>query len=179
MGNSPIQPDIRAALSTLLNLFLQFAHARSEAYRNELEAQILSIFDSLGATSDRLVQEARTRFETLRDEPSRTALKSNPWENRAKAIVNTRIKRFESLSSNVKLTKGAREMLRIPVIETADLNHDFDGGQLDESLGRILETMKIPDPQRESRYRNSIDVIRALHQNFCNIPPFCSGRRNE
>jgi hypothetical protein len=102
-----------------------------------------------------------------------------PWETRAKAIVNTRIRRFESLSWNIKLTKGAREMLRIPVIETADSNHDFDAGQVDELLDRILETMRVPDPQRESRYRNSIDVIRALHQNFCNIPPFCSGKRNE
>lgn len=177
MGNPPIQPDIRAALATLLDLFLVFARSRSERERERLTSQILDIFESLGTTSEQLVRDARTQFEVLRSEVPPRAPRINQLEASAKDLVKARIRRFESLSWNLKLTKGAKEMLRIPVIETTSLNGTFDASETSESVDRILETMRIQDPsQIHSRNRTSVDVIRSLHQNFCNIPPFCSGR---
>lgn len=179
MGNSPLQPDIRAALATLFELFLAFTRARSQSSRDALESQILSVFASLGATSETLVQDARTQFEFLREEPIREARISSPWESAAKRLVNANIRSFEARTRNIKLTKGARDMLRIPVIETAKLNDEFDSKQIEGSLDKILNTIEVESSKRKSWTRTSIDVIRAFHQNFCNIPPFCAGKQNE
>lgn len=179
MGNPPLRPDIQASIGVLFDLFLDFTRARSIDARLDLERKILAIFERLGATSDRSIDQARERFETLRTELPIQRIR--PFEMSARNLTNARIRRFEKISGNPRLTGSARQMLRIPVIETAELTGHFDEAEVSKSLDRVLESLKdAPTSESEggTRSRTSIAVIRAFYKNFCNIPPFCSGIDN-
>ena len=52
----------------------------------------------------------------------------------------------------------------------------------DQSLHLVAESLREEPHSRSEghgRVRTSIAVIRAYAKNFCNIPPFCSGRSHE
>lgn len=78
--------------------------------------------------------------------------------------------------SDVRLTWGAREMLRIPVIEAIEAQGDVDWAQVDVSIRDIVGSMSESQAERgqPSMFRDSRSVIRAFFKRFCNIPPFCS-----
>lgn len=184
MGNPPIRPNVKSAIARLLELFLVFARARSDNERARLETQILALFEQLGATSEAPIQEARARFEELRSvayesAPRGFARAADEWESNARQLVNARIRSYEM--DGPHLTRGAREMLRIPVIEVAGLNQEFDEAQVSESLDRVLASMREPPRSRaegEGRSRTSVAVIRAFSKNYCSIPPFCAPKTN-
>jgi hypothetical protein len=76
--------------------------------------------------------------------------------------------------SGVRLTRGARDMIVIPIEEAFELRGEISG-ELEQSLLVIFETLvSNPDARdRERRVRSSLSVIRAYAERFCNIPPFC------
>jgi hypothetical protein len=86
----------------------------------------------------------------------------------------------------IRLTAGARDMLLIPIFEAQAQGRFGPPFGPIEFLGREVESLEVilrttsEDPSlydREGRTRSSLSVIRAFWKNFCNIPPFCDGRR--
>lgn len=78
--------------------------------------------------------------------------------------------------SQVNLTRSAREMLVIPVVEVLETEGGIDWDQVDVSIQDIVRTIAEETAQESKVFpmRNSLSVIRAFHRRFCNIPPFCS-----
>lgn len=182
MGNPPLTPDTGDKLSTLLRLFLAYTRARSSEQRSLLEQQILALFESLGATEDTGVIKVRTEFEVMRAELRSQSPQTPRAANNAREFVTSKIHAFENIDANPRLSGPAREMLRIPLSEVANRFGYFDQEQANESLDRILDSIKqSPTSEIEGTEtsRTSIAVIRAFAKNFCNIAPFCSGRRSE
>ncbi len=181
MGNPPLGPDVQASIATLLSLFLAFTRARSTQERAELERQILLAFDRLGATEDRSVLEVRRTFESLRTAAG-TEIRARTLAISARKFTNDRIRRFEETPSSPRLSRGAREILRIPLIEAAERTELFNEEQAAESLDRVLDSVRDPpvsNLEGDNGVRTSTAVIRAIHKNFCSIPPFCNGDSNE
>jgi hypothetical protein len=99
--------------------------------------------------------------------------KSATTERSQRAISRTKLKgviaRAER-ASRVKLSRSARDMLIIPLLEERSRTN------LDEaetSIRAVIDTISVEERGRLGR---AIDVIRAFHERFCNIPPFCSRR---
>ena len=80
-------------------------------------------------------------------------------------------------SNDIRLSWGAREMLIIPVVEIIEKDGSVDWRQVDKSIQSLIETIAndkhMDMPYRYSGTINSLNVIRAFFQRFCNIPPFC------
>jgi hypothetical protein len=179
MANPPLSPDAEAAISALFALFLAYTKARSSRGREELERQILALFESLGAMEHHALIEARATFEGMRSPLVSGGKRARNIADNARDFVTYRIRIFENTPSNPKLSGAAREMLRIPLSEVTSRLGQFDEGQADASLGRILGSMKespTSEIEGDGKLRTSLSVIRAFAKNFCNIPPFCSGK---
>jgi hypothetical protein len=178
MANPQLSPEIEATISSLFRYFLAYTRTRSSGERASLESQILGLFESLGATEHISIREARATFEGIRAEiESRKRPKAIADD--ARDFATYRIRIFENIPSNPKLSGAAREMLRIPLSEATSRVGQFDQEQADESLSRILDSMRespTSEIEGDGRLRTSIAVIRAFAKNFCNIPPFCSGK---
>jgi hypothetical protein len=179
MGNPPLRPDFNATISTLLRRFLAYTRARSTEERARLEREILALFDLLGAADDRAVLEVRAEFDALRAEGSVDSYRIRKVADDARDFATYRIRIFENVPGNPSLTGPARNMLRIPLSEAADRSGHFNEEQAEISISRILDSIrKVPSSEIEGdkKRRTSIAVIRAFAENFCNIPPFCSGK---
>lgn len=76
----------------------------------------------------------------------------------------------------------AGRRLRIPIVELFEAAEYRDGEQADRSIARIVGSLREEPHSLIEGYgplRTSIAVIRAFAINFCNIPPFCSGKEYE
>ena len=180
MGINPLPPDLQSALETLVDLFAQYVAARTVKERRDLHGQILDLFSRLGvASKSPLVRQATERFERISREP---LVKTPPVPtivSEARDFANARLRSYER-SQGLTLSAGARQLLRVPVIETAEFAEHFDPERTDTSLNTVFKTLAdaVPATRAEgnSGFRTSVAVIRAFWENFCNIPPFCSGR---
>lgn len=78
--------------------------------------------------------------------------------------------------AGIEFTRGGRQMLVIPVIETIELDGRVDWAEVRGSINRVAQT--IAEEQGGvfgvGRAATSVSVIRAFFRRFCNIPPFCS-----
>ena len=93
-----------------------------------------------------------------------------------------RLLRFQRIPNIPDLSWGAKELLRIPIIEAFESAEFHNAETTDESLRLVAESLREEPHSRSEghgRLRTSIAVIRAYAENFCNIPPFCSGRNHE
>jgi hypothetical protein len=179
MGNPPLRLDFNATISALLRRFLAYTRARSTEERARLERDILALFDSLGAIEDRTILDVRAQFDALRAEGISERYRIRKFGDEARDFATSRIRIFEKVPGNPSLTGPARNMLRIPLSEAADRTGHFNEEQAEKSLTRVLDSIKkIPASKIEGNgtSRTSIAVIRAFAENFCNIPPFCSGK---
>jgi hypothetical protein len=136
-----------------------------ERLRRILPTEILSVLDTAA-----LIPPRRRRPPTL----------SNGLDATKKQI-NQRLKDAER-GSGIQLTKGARDMLRIPLAEVAGLGGELDYYKVESSLTVLLSAMAEETPESEAegngRIRSSLAVIRSFAKNFCNIPPFCASKRD-
>ena len=177
MANPPLSPDAEGAISALFALFLAYTKARSSDEREELERQILALFESLGAMEHHALLEARATFEGMRSHLVEVAN-----EQGTSQIMHVTLLRIEFAFSKTPLpTQGCRG-LRVdapdPLSEVTSRLGQFDEEQADASPGRILGSMKESPAsgiEGDEKVRTSLSVIRAFAKNFCNIPPFCSG----
>ena len=82
---------------------------------------------------------------------------------------------------NVTLSSGARHSIVTPVLEAQSFGSEVSNAQVEQSIGKIIASAaKYPDPlSGNKRQLTSISVARAIHVNFCNIPPFCSALSGE
>jgi hypothetical protein len=179
MAGSQLSPDLEATISALFNYFLQYARTSSLGERATLEKQILSLFESLGATEHSSIIHARATFDEIRSEIQSRRARPRALATIARDFASNRIRIFESVPTNPKLSGPARELLRIPLAETTSRSGKLNQEQADESLGLILDSMRetpISDIEGDGKIRTSVAVIRAFAKNFCNIPPFCSGK---
>ena len=180
MGTNALPPDLTSLLETLFGLFAAYVAAATVTERDSLHAQILDLFSRLGvAPRSPLVQQAAEIFERIRQEPlvKIPPIPSLPGE--ARDFTNARIRTYER-AQGLTLSTGARQMLRAPIVETAEFANQFDPEQTDRALRTLLATLKDEAPvtyaEGNSSMRTSVAVIRALWKNFCNIPPFCRGK---
>ncbi len=73
-------------------------------------------------------------------------------------------------------------MILIPIIESVEEGERFDAEEVQRSIGQIIdatldETMDEASRGPGRQVKNSQAIIRAFHERFCNIPPFCDRRR--
>jgi hypothetical protein len=179
MAKSPLRPDIDETISALFRRFVAYTRARSPQERALLESQILALFDSLGASDDTSIREARAAFEGIRISPDASSKRVSSVADRARDFATERIRTFERRPSNPKLSKAARDMLRIPLAEVSARTGAFDAEQAGISLDLILSSLREAPTsgiEGDRQGRTSIAVIRGFVENFCNIPPFCSGK---
>jgi hypothetical protein len=179
MGTNALPPDLQSTLEALFELFAAYVAAATVSERDSLHAQILDLFSRLGvAARSPLVRQAEEMFERIRREPLVRIPPIPTMAGRARDFANARLRNYER-SQGLTLSTGARQMLRVPIVETAEFADHFDPGQTDESLGRVLATLKDETPVTNAEgtpnMRTSVAVIRAFWKNFCNIPPFCRG----
>jgi hypothetical protein len=177
MGTNALPPDLQSALERLFALFAAYLAASTNRERRTLQAQIIQLFSTLGAVSDYpVIKQAAATFGRMRQEPATRVARPLTPPVRAQQFVNERLKTLERRYGLV-LSNGARQLLRVPVMETAELREEFDEGQTLATLDRIFTTLREePNTSVEGVYekRTSIAVIRALWKNFCRIPPFCA-----
>lgn len=170
------------SIQHLLVLFLEYKRARSQSERSRLDAEIMQLFDTLGASLSPEMLTVRGDFERMRNAPTPESGLSRQARSEARRFSNGRIARIERTPDAPVLTKGAKEMLRIPLLEVYELFQYRDEEEADRSFARIAESLREePHSRREGRgrERTSIAVIRAYAKNFCNIPPLCSERDHE
>jgi hypothetical protein len=180
MGTNALPPDLQSVLETLFALFAAYVAAATVSERDSLHAQILDLFSRLGvAPRSPLVRQAAEIFERIRQEPL-VKIRPNPTlAGEARDFTNARLRNYER-RQGLTLSTGARQMLRVPIVETAEFADRFDPEQTDRSLSTVLATLKdeapVTDAEGNSNMRTSVAVIRAFWKNFCNIPPFCRGK---
>lgn len=171
------------SIQQLLELFLEYRRARSPRVRLRLEEEILQIFDTLGASLPPRLLSVRGEFERMRE---KSVIEEVPPEKELRRashrFAGKRIALIAGAPDAVELSWGARELLRVPLIETYESAEFRDAELADYSLQLVAESLR-EEPRTPSeghgRLRTSIAVIRAYAKNFCNIPPFCSGRQYE
>jgi hypothetical protein len=179
MGTRALPPDLQSLLDTLFQLVAEYMASRSSRQRERLREQILQLFSQLGVETN--YPELR-RIAEIVDQIHKERPETMPWDPtpgvEARKFINAKLRNYER-NQPIVLTGGAKQLLRIPVVETAELMDGFDPDQVDRSLTKILATLQ-EDPaalnEGQAQTRTSVAVIRAWWKNFCNIPPFCSGR---
>jgi hypothetical protein len=75
----------------------------------------------------------------------------------------------------VTLTSSASDMLVKPVMEQVAAGQHVEWSTVESSVKTIIEAAKpnvAPGGQADARA-----IIRAFHERWCDIPPFCWGRR--
>lgn len=137
------------------------------------------LFSKLGVVSGYpVIRQAAEIFERISKEPVVRVRQPPTLGSEARNFVNVTLRRYER-SQGLVLSNGARQLLRVPVVETAEFAEQFDREQTNASLANVLATLK-EQPRSPAEgtdnVRTSVAVIRAFWKNFCNIPPFCSGR---
>lgn len=179
MGTSPIPPDLQRSLELLFEMFSNYVAARSERERSALHASIVDLFAHLGVVSEYpLVRQAAEMFERIQREPAQRKQREATLANSARDIVSARIRLFERTQGRPSLSAGARQILRIPVVESVEFAETLNEAQVVASVDKVLSGIaEDPISPAEGRddVRTSVAVIRSLAKNFCNIPPFCSG----
>jgi hypothetical protein len=179
MSTNPLPPDLQLALERLFELFSGYVAAGNAKERRELHAQILDLFSRLGVVSDSaLVRRAAEIFDRIKQERAPSQLREATLANQARDFVSSQLRLFERLPNAPALSTGARQLLRIPVAESAEFTFRFDPEEASISLNRVLSTLSGPPVSRAegtAEIRTSIAVIRAFRKNYCRIPPFCSG----
>jgi len=81
----------------------------------------------------------------------------------------------------IYLSRAGREMLIAPIEEAFESTPtNFDFGLTRESIFILFDAMsfesKMAKKDTYPRLHNSQSVVRAFHERFCKIPPFCDGR---
>ena len=155
--------------------------SRSLFYSRSIDAEILQLFDTLGASITPAMVSMRDEFERIRTIPAPQS-PSRRLKSEAKVFVRKRLETIELEPDAPALTQGAKEMLRIPITELFESEAYRNGEEVDRSLSRIVASLREEPHSRSEGYgplRTSIAVIRAYARNFCNIPPFCSGKEYE
>lgn len=79
---------------------------------------------------------------------------------------------------HIKLSWGAREMLTIPVVESIITGRESNWKNVEKSVFKILS--KASEDSLNIGGIGTIDaisIIRAFHECYCSIPPFCSPTR--
>jgi hypothetical protein len=179
MSTTPIPPGMRVELEGLFRLFAAYSRARSTRQRSRIEEQIMEVFSRLGVASDSIVaRQANEMFDEVRKGRAITNPRTDDVASRAKQLVSARVRDFERRPDAPKLSAGARQMLRIPVVEAAQASNRLDVVEVSRSLDTVLDSLTEPPRspvEGTDRGRSSIAVIRAFWKNFCHIPPFCSG----
>jgi hypothetical protein len=170
------------SIQHLLYLFLEYKRARSPKVRSRLEAEILQLFDTLGATLAPGLLSFRGEFERIREESELIVSPEKELKRESHRFAGKRIASIAKAPNAVELSWGAREMLRVPFIETYESSEFRDAELADQSLRLVAESLR-ENPRSPSeghgQLRTSVEVIRAYAKNFCNIPPFCSGKQYE
>jgi hypothetical protein len=83
------------------------------------------------------------------------------------------VQSFET-EHHIQLTRGAIEMIFVPLVEVLELGEKLDQSIVAETLRITIATVASePDARDKDSKRSSWSVIRAFWRNFCNIPPFC------
>jgi hypothetical protein len=180
MAGSQMDPRVGGTISLLLRMFTAYTRARTAEERSQLERVILELFASLGTTDDQSLVDVRNTFEGLRTQKE-IPLPDRTLEREAREFTAAQISAFERPPAGVTLSGPAREMLKIPLSEAVRISHEFNRDEAAYSIARIYESLRRnPTSEIEGHggRRTSIAVIRAYAQNFCNIPPFCSGKSN-
>lgn len=170
------------SIQHLLILFLEYKLARSPRERSRLETEILQLFDTLGASLTPEMLNVRGEFERMRSISVPEDAAQKQIRSAANRFARNRIAVFDKALNVVELSWGAREILRVPMIEAYESAEFHNSEQADRSLRLVAESLREEPHSRSEGYgrlRTSIAVIRAYAKNFCNIPPFCSGRSDE
>jgi hypothetical protein len=179
MGTGPLPPDVTALLRDLTSRFSAYLSATTAREEETLRAQIIEILAILNASGEALqVRRARELMRRLHIRPDDQLTVERPSET-ARRLVDSRIRRFEADPSNPTLSRRARQLLRLPVVEAAETLGEYRPSEIVGSLDRIFSTLRETDGSPELilvDVRNCASVIHAFWKNFCNIPPFCSGR---
>lgn len=126
----PLAPDVAEKLAALLKGFRAYTRTRSPEERARLEAEMLALFDSLGATDTASIVLVRDAFEEMR--ALRTyGIRERTVEDDARVFADTRIREFEVMPTNPRLSGPARNILRIPFIEATKRAGQIDQEQAD------------------------------------------------
>ena len=180
MGTTPLPPDLQSSLELLFGMFSSYVAARTRKERAALQYSIVDLFARLGVASESpLVRKAAETFERMQRETAQRRHREVSPANNAGAIVTSRIRLFERTKGRPTLSKGAHQILRVPVIESVEFTEIFDQDQVVASVDRILSAVAeepISRAEGHDNLRTSVAVIRSFAKNFCNIPPFCSGK---
>jgi hypothetical protein len=94
-----------------------------------------------------------------------------PYVFRIQEIIEAAELQFE-----IKLTWAARQMLVIPVVEAFELDKEVNWSDVSSSVSTIVAATaeNRNDEPHQRRHLDSVAIIRAFHNRYCNIPPFCS-----
>jgi len=95
--------------------------------------------------------------------------------------LNHIISRYEE-RYGFRLTVYARQMLIIPVEEQIQDRDRVNWADVDQSIKKLFDALR-EDESEASRSpherKNSVGVIKAYHERFCDIPPFCASTKRE
>jgi len=170
------------SIQQLLHLFLEYKRARSPRVRLRLEEEIFQLFDTLGASLAPELLSVRGEFERMREKSDLEVSPEKELRRASHRFAGKRIALIAGAPDAVELSWGARELLRVPLIETYESAEFRDAELADHSLQILSESLR-EKPRTPSEghghFRTSIAVVRAFAKNFCNIPPFCSWKQYE
>ena len=180
MGTNSLPPDLQHSLELLFEMFSSYVAARTDRERAALHASIVDLFARLGVASEYpLVRQAAKMFERIEGEPLQRRKPEATLANNARDIVASRIRIFERTQGRPTLSTGARQVLRAPIVESVEFTEVLNESQIVTSLDKVLSSVAeepISPAEGRENLRTSVAVIRSLAKNFCNIPPFCSGK---
>jgi hypothetical protein len=180
MSTSPLPPDLQLALETLFELFSAYVSAGDVHERSQIHSQILDLFSRLGVAAESpLVRQAADLFDRIKQDTHAPEPREATLPNLARRIVAMRLREFERSPNAIRLTTGARQLLRTPVVEAVEFTGELDPAEVNNSLDVVLKTLMEPpvsNAEGTIRVRTSVAVIRGFWKNFCRIPPFCAGR---
>jgi hypothetical protein len=175
--------EIRAAIDRLYDLYLRVRNT-PEGSGGRIAQSVIAkkLHDELirlGVTEDRYRQIAASVLEAA-EAVARVRL-AEPKDPQAIDLKDHRadakdIIRESTTTANIELSAGGRQMLTIPLMEYYRLSHEWNRNEIQSSVGKIFETLRMETAKEGTREKSSIDIIRSFSKNFCNIPPFC--RRN-
>jgi hypothetical protein len=179
MSTNQLPSNLQVLLARLFEFFSEYTAADNEGERAPIHAQILDLFKQLGVVSDSaIVRQAEVMFERITRDPGVRAPREVTPASLARQFMTVRLRDLEGYTK-IRLSGPARQMLRVPVIEVAEITNEFDPGQASGSLEVLYKSLGEPPALRADgveQPRTSVDVIRAFWRNFCSIPPFCSGK---
>jgi hypothetical protein len=178
-----IERLVRLRVSILLG---EVSREAAPALLHEIEAELLR----LGITEERLPSirsdVARTAGEIAavriaESEASRIErMNDSPIPSRREELTSI-IQHYER-RSDLRLTGSARSLLRIPVLEFAELTDEWNAAEFASSIEVILQAVRQANPtelDERANKRTSTSVLKAIHNRWCNIPPFCDKTRVE